>query len=257
MQQNINKEYALVQYHHDAKHLESSTPGYTKMKPDFFKMQFRTSLITYYEDINGVQGARGCPKTKIVKRKFEDQEDDGTTRTRTPATRPQQQQLQPPRLQRAQQRLLPTQAGWLLPPPCCGEASVGMRGRDLVSQHGGDGLCMAMARVFGMKKTIDGLCLHGGACVTFGESVGMWPECFAHAAAEGPPGPTWNIINATRLSDLEHAPPRRSTGAKPSYVRFSCEPDGRRGPRVRRSSGPARADAATSKRRTMMTIALS
>jgi hypothetical protein len=49
------------------------------MKPDFFKMQLQTSLIIYYEGIKLVQGARGCPKTKIVKRKFEDQEDDGTT----------------------------------------------------------------------------------------------------------------------------------------------------------------------------------
>jgi hypothetical protein len=29
----------------------------------------------YYEDIKGVQGASGCAKSKVVKRKFEDQED--------------------------------------------------------------------------------------------------------------------------------------------------------------------------------------
>jgi hypothetical protein len=36
-------------------------------------------LTAYYEDIKGVQGASGYPKTKIVKRRFEDQEDAGTT----------------------------------------------------------------------------------------------------------------------------------------------------------------------------------
>jgi hypothetical protein len=29
----------------------------------------------YYEDIKGVQGASGCTKSKVVKRKFKDQED--------------------------------------------------------------------------------------------------------------------------------------------------------------------------------------
>ena len=45
---------------------------YTKMKPDSFKSQLQAVLTAYYEDIEGVQGASGCPKTKIVKRQFED-----------------------------------------------------------------------------------------------------------------------------------------------------------------------------------------
>ncbi len=43
--------------------------------PDSFKLQLQTVLTAYYEDINGIQDASGCPKTKVVKRKFEDQED--------------------------------------------------------------------------------------------------------------------------------------------------------------------------------------
>jgi hypothetical protein len=50
--------------------------AYTKMKPDSFKSQLQAVLTTYYEDIKGVQGASGCSKTKVVKRRFEDQEDD-------------------------------------------------------------------------------------------------------------------------------------------------------------------------------------
>jgi hypothetical protein len=42
--------------------------AYTKMKPNSFKSQLQATLTTYYEDIKGVLGARGCPKTKIVKR---------------------------------------------------------------------------------------------------------------------------------------------------------------------------------------------
>ena len=37
----------------------------------------QTVLTTYYEDIMGVQGASGCPRTKVVKRKFEDHENTG------------------------------------------------------------------------------------------------------------------------------------------------------------------------------------
>ena len=33
------------------------------MKPDSFKSQLQTVLTAYYDDINGVQGASGCPKT--------------------------------------------------------------------------------------------------------------------------------------------------------------------------------------------------
>ena len=50
--------------------------AYTKMKPDSFKSQLQAALTTYYEDIKGIHGASGCSKTKIVKRKFEDQVDN-------------------------------------------------------------------------------------------------------------------------------------------------------------------------------------
>jgi hypothetical protein len=45
----------------------------------------------YYEDIKGVQGASGCTKSDVVKRKFEDQEDterapDADTADSTAAT---------------------------------------------------------------------------------------------------------------------------------------------------------------------------
>ncbi len=49
------------------------------MKPDSFKSQLQAVLTAYYEDIKGVQGASCYPKTKIVKRRFKDQEDAGTT----------------------------------------------------------------------------------------------------------------------------------------------------------------------------------
>jgi hypothetical protein len=39
-------------------------------------LQLQALLTTFYEDIKGVQGASGCHKTRIVKRQFEDQEDD-------------------------------------------------------------------------------------------------------------------------------------------------------------------------------------
>ena len=46
------------------------------MKPDYFKSQLQAVLTTYYEDIKGGQDYSGCHKTRIVKRRFEDQEDD-------------------------------------------------------------------------------------------------------------------------------------------------------------------------------------
>jgi hypothetical protein len=46
------------------------------MRPDSFKLQLLAVLTTYYEDIKGVQGASGCHKTRIVKCRFKDQEDD-------------------------------------------------------------------------------------------------------------------------------------------------------------------------------------
>ena len=52
---------------------------YSKMKPDSFKSQLQAVLTAFYVDIKGVQGASCCPKTKMVKRQFENQEDAGTT----------------------------------------------------------------------------------------------------------------------------------------------------------------------------------
>ena len=57
-------------------HESAMVDAYTKMKPDSFKSQLQAVLTTYDEDIKGVQGARGCHKLKVVKRRFEDQEDD-------------------------------------------------------------------------------------------------------------------------------------------------------------------------------------
>jgi hypothetical protein len=71
------------------------------MKPDSFRSQVQTVLTSNSEDIRhqGDQGASCCPTTKVVKRKFEDQEDTRTTHdedaavdasaaTATPATLP-------------------------------------------------------------------------------------------------------------------------------------------------------------------------
>ncbi len=52
-----------------------------------FVMEFSCSSVKatihlgkgYYEDINGVQGASACYKTKVAKCKFEDQEGTWTT----------------------------------------------------------------------------------------------------------------------------------------------------------------------------------
>jgi hypothetical protein len=48
---------------------------YSKMKPDVLRSQLQTVLTPYYEDIKGVVSASGCTKSKIIERKFEDQED--------------------------------------------------------------------------------------------------------------------------------------------------------------------------------------
>ena len=45
------------------------------MTPDAFRSQLQTALTAYYEDIKGIVCASGCTKSKVVKRKFEDQED--------------------------------------------------------------------------------------------------------------------------------------------------------------------------------------
>jgi hypothetical protein len=48
---------------------------YSKMKPDAFTLQLQTVLTAYYEDIKRGVSASGCTKSKVVKRKFEDQDD--------------------------------------------------------------------------------------------------------------------------------------------------------------------------------------
>ena len=58
---------------------------YSKMNTDSFTSQLQTTLTAYYEDIKGVQGASGCPKPKVVKRKFEDQEDAELAQKAAPA----------------------------------------------------------------------------------------------------------------------------------------------------------------------------
>ena len=54
---------------------------YTNMQPDAFRMQLQAVLTDFCEDIKGVQGASGCPKIKVIKRRFADQneaeDDDG------------------------------------------------------------------------------------------------------------------------------------------------------------------------------------
>ena len=57
-------------------HESAMVDAYTKMKPDSFKSQLKAALTTYYEDIKRIHGASGCSKTKIGKRKFEDQVDN-------------------------------------------------------------------------------------------------------------------------------------------------------------------------------------
>jgi hypothetical protein len=56
-------------------HQTAMVDAYTKTKPDSFNSPLPAVVTTYYVDINGVPGASGCPKTKLVKRRFEDQED--------------------------------------------------------------------------------------------------------------------------------------------------------------------------------------
>ena len=48
---------------------------YSKMKPDAFLSQLQNVLTAYYEDIKAVVSASGCNKSKVVKRKLEDQDD--------------------------------------------------------------------------------------------------------------------------------------------------------------------------------------
>ncbi len=57
-------------------HVGAMVDVYSKMNPDSSTSQLQAVLTACYEDldIKGVQGASGCPKSNIVKHKFEDQE---------------------------------------------------------------------------------------------------------------------------------------------------------------------------------------
>ena len=55
-------------------HESAMVEVYSQMKPDAFRSQLQTVLTTYYEDIKGIVSASGCTKSKVIKRKFEDQD---------------------------------------------------------------------------------------------------------------------------------------------------------------------------------------
>ena len=56
-------------------HEKAMLDDYSSMKPDAFMSQLQAVLTTYFEDIKWVHGASGCPKPKIVKRRFADPDD--------------------------------------------------------------------------------------------------------------------------------------------------------------------------------------
>ena len=58
-------------------HEDTMVEVYSKMKPDAFPSQLQNVLTAYYEEIKGVVSASCCNKSKLVKRKFEDQDDTG------------------------------------------------------------------------------------------------------------------------------------------------------------------------------------
>ncbi len=51
---------------------------YSSMTPDASKSQLQAAQTTYFVDIMGAHCASDCPKPKIVKRRFENQDDVGT-----------------------------------------------------------------------------------------------------------------------------------------------------------------------------------
>ena len=60
-------------------HEKAMLDDYSSMKPDAFMSQLQAVLTTYFEDIKRVHGASGCPKPKIVKRRYADPDDAGST----------------------------------------------------------------------------------------------------------------------------------------------------------------------------------
>ncbi len=81
---------------------------YSKMNTDSFTSQLQTTLTAYYEDIKG-----GCPKPKVVKRKFEDQEDAGLAQKAAPASAADTDPMTP----RTTPPLSPRRTGGRQPPP--------------------------------------------------------------------------------------------------------------------------------------------
>ena len=97
------------------------------MKPDSFTSQLQTVLTAFYEDIMGVQGASGCPKSKVVKRKFEDQEDAGLAPDA--ATTPADAATPPPPPRRTGARQPPARRS-LAPSPSLSRAGALAGGRE-------------------------------------------------------------------------------------------------------------------------------
>ena len=110
---------------------------YSKMKPDSFKSQLQTVLTAYYEDINGVQGASGCPKTitrlSNASSRTKRRPEQCLTRTPPPTLLPT---LPPPPSRRtgAQQ---PPLTGWSLLAPPCPATSPGGTGKGKLVAWGG------------------------------------------------------------------------------------------------------------------------
>ena len=104
-------------HEHSADHKGAMVNVYSKMKPDSFKSQLQTVLTAYYEDINGVQGASGCPKTSTrsssASSRTKRRPEQRLTRTPPPTLLPT---LPPPPSRRTGARH-PPPAGWSLQQP--------------------------------------------------------------------------------------------------------------------------------------------
>ena len=95
-------------------HESAMVDVYTKMKPDSFKSQLQAVLTAFYEDIEGVQGASGCPNCLP-------QDQDPQAQIRGPRGRrnnaartrlaSRTRAVPPPPRPQARQRLLPPPAG--------------------------------------------------------------------------------------------------------------------------------------------------
>ena len=98
-------------------HESAMVDVYTKMKPDSFKSQLQAVMTAFYEDIEGVQGASGCPNGLP-----QDQDPQALIRgprgRRNNAARTRlasrTRAVPPPPQPQARQRLLPPPAGRIL-----------------------------------------------------------------------------------------------------------------------------------------------